>query len=57
MAVLRGPEVGAESAWMRNALLVVALAEAGEAGAMGAVPGASLLPRPRGAFPVIVLER
>lgn len=43
--VLVAPEVGARSAWMRNALLVMVLA--GEPGAEHAVPGSSLEPPTR----------
>lgn len=42
LAVLPLPEVGAQAMWMRRSLLVLALAEAGEPGAEGAVPGATL---------------
>lgn len=45
MVVLVAPEVGARSAWMRNALLVMVLA--GEPGAEDAVPGSSLEPATR----------
>ncbi|MCA1814352.1 MAG: hypothetical protein LC624_10455 [Halobacteriales archaeon] len=40
MAVLIGPDVGARSLWMRQALLVTVLA--GEPGAEPEVPGAEL---------------
>lgn len=42
MAVIRTPDVGARARWMQQALLVAALAGAGEAGAEAEVPGASL---------------
>jgi hypothetical protein len=48
MAVLTVPELGAQARWMRQALLVAALAEAAEPGAERAVPGASRWVEPWG---------
>lgn len=53
MAVLTGPDVGARSGWMRQALLVAVLAGAGMPGAEPEVPAAALwetrceMPAPR----------
>lgn len=54
MVVIPEPQVGAQAAWMRNALLVVALAESGEAGAEAHVPGASLVRPSRAALPMLL---
>jgi hypothetical protein len=42
MAVITAPDLGARQAWMRNVLLVAALAVAGEPGAELAIPGSRL---------------
>lgn len=54
MPVYHVPDVGAQAAWMRSAMLVLALAESGEPGVEGAVPGASILPPGRATQPLLI---